>query len=75
MLDCHFSLGLARFAIAADADLLVAFSQLLAGVGAETVAAVAPANAPALRLVRCDGSRSATWRTWRPARATGRPRS
>jgi nitrogenase molybdenum-iron protein NifN len=51
MLDCHFSLGMARFAIAADADLLVAFSQLLAGVGAETVAAVAPANAAALRLV------------------------
>jgi nitrogenase molybdenum-iron protein NifN len=51
MLDCHFSLGMARFAMAADADLLVAFSQLLAGVGAETVAAVAPANAAALRLV------------------------
>lgn len=51
MLDCHFSLGNARFAIAADADLLVAFSQLLAGIGAETIAAVAPANAPGLRLV------------------------
>lgn len=51
MLDCHFSLGMARFAIAADADLLAGFSQLLAGLGAETVAAVAPANAPALRQV------------------------
>lgn len=51
MLDCHFALGQTRFALAADADLLVAFSQLLAGVGAETVAAVAPANAQALRLV------------------------
>jgi len=42
---------MARLAIAADADLLAAFSQLLAEVGAETVAAVAPASAPALRLV------------------------
>ncbi|WP_295442427.1 nitrogenase iron-molybdenum cofactor biosynthesis protein NifN [uncultured Thiodictyon sp.] len=54
MLDSHFMLGLSRFAIAADADLLVAFSQLLAGVGAETVAAATPANAPALAQVRCD---------------------
>jgi nitrogenase molybdenum-iron cofactor biosynthesis protein NifN len=49
MLDCHFALGQARVAVAADADLLVAFSQLLASMGAETVAAVAPSNAPALR--------------------------
>ncbi|HYN76611.1 MAG TPA: nitrogenase component 1, partial [Lamprocystis sp. (in: g-proteobacteria)] len=54
MLDSHFMLGLTRFAIAADADLLVAFSQLLAGVGAETVAAVAAAPAPVLEQVRCD---------------------
>jgi nitrogenase molybdenum-iron protein NifN len=54
MLDCHFMLGLSRFAIAADPDLLVGFSELLAGVGAETVAAVAPANAPSLSRVRCD---------------------
>ena len=54
MLDSHFMLGLTRFAIAADADLLVAFSQLLAGVGAETVAAVAAATAPVLEQVRCD---------------------
>ncbi len=51
MLDCHFSLGMARFAIAADADLLVGFSQMLASIGAQTVAAVTPANAPGLRLV------------------------
>lgn len=49
MLDCHFMLGLARFAVAADPDLLTAFSELLAGVGAETVAAVAPVNAPVLK--------------------------
>ena len=54
MLDCHFMLGLTRFAIAADADLLVGFSQFLTAVGAETVAAVAPATAPALDHVCCD---------------------
>jgi len=54
MLDCHFMLGLTRVAIAADADLLIGFSQFLAGVGAETVAVVAPATAPALEHVCCD---------------------
>ena len=39
--------------LAADPDLLVGFSQMLAGMGAETVAAVAPANAPALAAARC----------------------
>jgi nitrogenase molybdenum-cofactor synthesis protein NifE len=53
MLDCHFLLGQSRFAIAAEPDLLVGFSQLLAGVGAETVAAVAPINAPSLAATRC----------------------
>ena len=51
MLDSHFMLGMARFAVAGDPDLLVAFSQLLAGMGAETVAAVAPVNAPVLQQV------------------------
>ncbi len=54
MLDCHFMLGLSRVAVAADPDLLVGFSQLLAGVGAETVAAAAPVNAHSLTQVRCD---------------------
>jgi nitrogenase molybdenum-iron protein alpha/beta subunit len=49
MLDSHFALGQARIALAADADLLVGFTQLLASLGAETVAAVAPTNAPSLR--------------------------
>jgi nitrogenase molybdenum-iron protein NifN len=49
MLDCHFMLGMARFALAADPDLLNGFSQMLAGVGAETVAAVSPVNAPILK--------------------------
>jgi nitrogenase molybdenum-iron protein NifN len=53
MLDCHFMLGLTRFAIAADPDLLVGFSQMLARVGAQTIAAVAPAGAQSLAGVRC----------------------
>ncbi len=52
MLDCHFMLGQSRFAIAAEPDLLVGFSQLLAGMGAETVAAVSPINAPSLAAAR-----------------------
>ena len=51
MLDTHFMLGLSRIAVAVDPDLLNGFSQLLAGMGAETVAAVAPANAPVLSRV------------------------
>jgi len=51
MLDTHFMLGLSRIAVAADPDLLHGFSQLLAGMGAETVVAVAPANAPVLQRV------------------------
>jgi nitrogenase molybdenum-iron cofactor biosynthesis protein NifN len=54
MLDTHFSVGQGRFAVAADPDLLLAFSELLAGMGAETVAAVAPANAPSLKSVRAE---------------------
>ena len=54
MLDTHFMLGMARFGIAADADLLVGFSEMLASMGAETVAAVSPSNAPSLRQVRAD---------------------
>lgn len=51
MLDTHFMLGMTRVAIAADPDLLCGFSELMAGMGAETVAAVAPANAPVLKEV------------------------
>jgi nitrogenase molybdenum-iron protein NifN len=49
MLDTHFMLGMARIALAADPDLLCGFSCLLAGVGAEIVAAVSPVNAAALQ--------------------------
>lgn len=48
MLDTHFVLGQARVAMAADPDLLHAFGQLLQGMGAEVVAAVAPNRAPVL---------------------------
>ena len=51
MLDCHFTLGGARVAVAADPDLLNGFSHLLAGVGAKTAVAVAPVNAPVLTNV------------------------
>jgi nitrogenase molybdenum-iron cofactor biosynthesis protein NifN len=54
MLDAHFALGQARFAVAADGDLLAAITQLLAGMGAQTVAAVAPTNGPVLRHVAAD---------------------
>jgi nitrogenase molybdenum-cofactor synthesis protein NifE len=54
MLDTHFMLGISRFALAADPDLLVGFSDLLASMGAETVAAVVPANAASLPRARTD---------------------
>lgn len=48
MLDTHFMLGMRRVAIAADPDQLLAFTQLLRGMGAEVVAAVAPVRTPEL---------------------------
>ena len=48
MLDTHFLLGRARIAIAGDPDLLFGFSQLLAEMGAEIVAAVTSATTPTL---------------------------
>jgi len=54
MLDSHFMLGMSRVAIAADPDLLVALNQMLAGMGAETVAAVSPVNAPVLQDAAVD---------------------
>jgi nitrogenase molybdenum-iron protein NifN len=51
MLDTHFMLGMSRFAIATDPDLLNGFSHLLAENGAYTVAAVVPANAPAVSKI------------------------
>jgi nitrogenase molybdenum-iron protein NifN len=48
MVDSHFMTGFLRVGIAVDPDLLVALGQFLAGVGAEIVAAVAPARAEVL---------------------------
>lgn len=48
MLDTHFMIGLARVAVAADPDLLGAYTTLLAGMGAEVVAAVTSARAHSL---------------------------
>lgn len=51
MVDTHFMLGFARIAIAADADLLFALADLVAGMGCEVTAAVAPAKSPLLQQV------------------------
>lgn len=45
MVDCHFVLGDARVAVAADPDLLGQFTHFLVGMGAEIVAAVASSRA------------------------------
>lgn len=42
MVDCHFMLGFARIALAADPDLLGMQARFLTGMGAEIVAAVSP---------------------------------
>ena len=48
MVDSHFMLGFTRVAIAADPDLLFMLTDFLAGMGADIVAAVAPARAESL---------------------------
>lgn len=57
MLDCHFMLGMGRFALAGDPDLVHAFSELLDGMGAESAAVVAPVNAPVLRDVKAEAAK------------------
>lgn len=44
MVDCHFMLGFARVALAADPDLLGMQVRFLTGMGAEIVSAVSPAK-------------------------------
>lgn len=51
MVDTHFMLGFARIAIAADPDLLFGLADLVAGMGCEVTAAVAPAKSPVLASV------------------------
>lgn len=48
MVDTHFMTGLRRVALAAEADLLLQWCPLLAGMGCDIVAAVAPARCAAL---------------------------
>lgn len=48
MVDCHFQIGGACVAVAADADLLGSFIHMLASAGAEVVVAVASARARGL---------------------------
>lgn len=51
MLDTHFMLGQLRVAVAADPDQLNGFAHFLREMGAEVVAAVAPANAAVLERI------------------------
>lgn len=53
MVDTHFMLGFYRVALALDPDLLVGFADFLGGMGAEIVAAVAPARSEALHDAAC----------------------
>ncbi|MBI4741830.1 MAG: nitrogenase iron-molybdenum cofactor biosynthesis protein NifN [Betaproteobacteria bacterium] len=48
MVDCHFMIGFARVALAADPDLLGMQARFLTGMGAEIVGAVSPAKAESL---------------------------
>jgi nitrogenase molybdenum-iron protein NifN len=48
MLDTHFMLGQLRVAVGADPDMLNGYTCFLREMGAEVVAAVAPAGAPVL---------------------------
>ena len=54
MLDTHFMIGMAKVAIAADPDLLNAFSQLIKSMGGIVVAAVAPSRANILTKIPVD---------------------
>ncbi|NTV97322.1 MAG: nitrogenase iron-molybdenum cofactor biosynthesis protein NifN, partial [Thiobacillus sp.] len=54
MVDTHFMLGFARIAIAADPDLLYGLADLVAGMGCEVSAAVAPSKSPVLEAVPVD---------------------
>lgn len=51
MVDTHFMIGQTRVAMAADPDLLLAFSQFFSGMGADLAVAVSPARGPALEKV------------------------
>ncbi|MCE1185889.1 nitrogenase iron-molybdenum cofactor biosynthesis protein NifN [Zoogloea sp.] len=48
MVDCHFMLGFARVAMAADPDLLIGMGAFLHDMGAELVSAITPVKAAGL---------------------------
>lgn len=54
LLDTHFMLGQLRVALAADADLLAAFVDLLQETGVEVVTAVTSCNVPLLARIPVD---------------------
>ena len=54
LLDTHFVLGDARIAVAAEPELLVAVTHLVADTGARIVAAVSPTHDPLLASAACD---------------------
>ncbi|WP_096085035.1 nitrogenase iron-molybdenum cofactor biosynthesis protein NifN [Agaribacterium haliotis] len=54
MLDCHFILGKAKIAIASEADLVIAWQDLLLSIGAELVTAVVPQRCASLVKLKRD---------------------
>lgn len=54
MVDCHFTLGGTRVALAADPDLLAGMARFLADMGMEVAGAVASARAPVLAGLSVD---------------------
>lgn len=51
MVDTHFMLGFAKVAVAGDPDLLYGLARLVADMGCEVTAAVAPSRSPVLESV------------------------
>jgi nitrogenase molybdenum-iron protein NifN len=51
MVDTHFMLGFAKVAVAGDPDLLYGLARLVADMGCEVTAAVAPSKSPVLEAV------------------------
>ncbi len=51
MLDTHFALGQSRLAVAENPDILFAFSELAASMGADVVAAVSPVPSALLKRI------------------------
>ena len=54
MVDCHFMVGFARVALAADPDLLGMLVRFLSGMGAEVVSAVSPHKHDSLAALPID---------------------